>query len=822
MGGTEHQTAQAARPPGLGWQSGQAESAFGAWVRRLRVGLDLTQEALAEQVGCATQTMRSFESGRRRPSRELALRLADCLRVPADERESFLRLARPPVAPLEGDAPPVAELAAVPPAPPSALEPLIGRHQELVQLHELLVVQRRRLVTLLGTGGVGKTRLALQAVADLGLSFADSAVLVPLAALSDPADLPGAVAGALGCPLAGSADPVASLLAYLDGRELLLVLDNLEHLLVPGSGEQTRAFIGAILRTAPGVTLLTTSRERVHLQAEWTIELAGLGLPPEEAGDSVAHAEAVLLFVERARRVSSRFALTTQNEAAVAAICRRLDGLPLALELAASQMSFLPPAALLARLSDALPLLEQDNHDLPERQRTMRAAIAWSDDLLTPDARRLFHQLAVFAGPFTLEAAEAVGAGGAIAPSAVLGLLRSLVEQSLVVRADGDETARYRLLEPIRQFALEQLEAQGELARAARGRLIAYCRTLAETAEPLLRTAEQGRWLELLEADYPNLRAVMDWLLAQGELERAARLGHALWLFLWLRGHLSEGQRWMERVLERLPPTVTLPRAHATLAACVLAYGQARYTYAAQLADDAVAQYRALDHAAGLADAVSMVGLIAAALQQHERAEAHMGEAVTRFLAVGNRWGAAMTLNYWAPIPLGRGEYRQAAELAGRALGLARETGDQVAVYSALYNLALVAQHEGDPTTAGRRFREALRCAQALGDLGSCVACLGGLSGVAAELGDGVRAARLWGAAAGLTATREAAVYGYAADPAWRARMEVAARATMEAGAWERAWAEGQAMTLAQAVAEALRTSETQGQAPEPGGAASG
>jgi predicted ATPase/DNA-binding XRE family transcriptional regulator len=775
---------------------------FGLWVRRLRVSLDLTQETLAEQVGCATQTMRSFESGRRRPSRELAARIADTLQVPPDEREQFLRLARVPILPQEETI-----LSATTPAVDvtSLRTFLIGRRRELDELRRLLVVERRRLVTLLGPGGVGKTQLALHAAANLADSFPDGSVMVPLAHLTDPADIPAAIAAATGCPLAGGAEPAETLLGLLRERSSLLVLDNLEHLLVPARREQTRGFLTALVRAAPGITLLTTSRERVAIHAEWSLELDGLALPSDDWAEDVVQAEAVMLFVERARRVTNRFTLTPQNQVAVAAICRRLDGLPLAIELAAAQVAFLTPAAIQARLSEALPLLVSDDQDAPERQRTMRAAIQWSDELLYPEQRRLFYRLAVFTGSFSLEAVEAVGITETSGRAEVLGMLRRLVEQSLVMRADTpDDAARYRLLEPLRQYALERLAAAGEEARSARQRAAAYYCTLAETAEPLLRGARQAYWLDQLEADYPNLRVSMTWLLEQGELETAARLGHALWLFLWLRGHLAEGGRWMEQILAAMPKATSLARAHALLAACVLVYGQARYDLAAQLARAALAQYQALDHAAGVADAVSMEGLVAAVLQEHERAVALMADAVSRYLAVGNRWGAAMTLNYWAPLPLARGEYAEAARLAEQALGLAQETGDQVAVYSALYNQAQVAERQGDWGVARRRFREALTCAQTLGDLGSCLACLVGLGGVAAVLGDGARAARLWGAAYSLRTNREAAVYGYAANADWYARMEATARAAVSPDVWEQSWCGGHRLTLRQVIAEVL------------------
>jgi tetratricopeptide (TPR) repeat protein len=442
---------------------------------------------------------------------------------------------------------------------------------------------------------------------------------------------------------------------------------------------------------------------------------------------------------------------------------------------------------------------------MPERQRTMRATIDWSYNLLSEAERALFQRLAVFVGGFTLEAGEAVGAGGAIGPEHCLRLLGRLVNQSLVLRDDaGGGGARYRLLEPVRQYALERLhEREGEAA-AARGRHAAYFVALAHATEPLLRTAEQVRLVERLEHEYANLSAAMAWLLAQGEAVTAAAFGRALWLFLWLRGHFREGLRWMDETLARLPDAPSRGRADALLTICVLAYGQADYGRAAPLAEQALAIYEGAGNEWGAAESLSMIGLIAAALQQHERAAEFLEPAVARSLAVGNRWSAAMTLTYWAPLLLNQGAYRRAAELAEQALGLARELGDRIGEYSARYNLALVAQAEGDVAAARRLFAGALALAVELGDGGNVVSCLKGMGGVAVADRHPERAARLWGAAEALHSAGEAAQYAYTLDRALYEQMLARARASLDATTWAAAWAAGRAMSQRQAVAYAL------------------
>jgi predicted ATPase/DNA-binding XRE family transcriptional regulator len=784
--------------------------AFGPWLRQLRTTQDLTQERLADAAGCAPETIRSFENGRRRPSRAIARRLAEVLGLPPEEAERFVGLARgdqeqPPATP-----PPASQPA--PALPGDALaalraeaSSLIGRRPELERLRGALLAEGRRLVTLLGPGGVGKTRLALQTAADLAGGFPDGSVFVPLAPVADGSEALSALAEAVGCALPPGVRPADALLAFLAPRRLLLTLDNLEHLLGPAQPEQIADLAARIVREAPDVQLLVTSRERLQLQAEWVVELGGLGLPADDSPAGIARSDAVLLFVERARRTSGAFALGPATQEAVARICRRLEGLPLAIELAAAQVSFLPPAALLQRLDQALAILEGGARDLPERQRTMRATIDWSYNLLSEDERLLFQRLAVFMGGFTLEAGEAVGAGGAIRPEQCLRLLGRLVNQSLVQREEaGEAGARYRLLEPVRQYALERLEEREGEAAATQGRHAAYFVALSAAAEPLLRTAEQVRTVERLEREYANLSAAMAWLLARGEAATAAGFGRTLWLFLWLRGHFRQGLRWMEEALAQLPQAPSRGRADALLTICVLAYGQADYGRAAPLAEQALAAYEAIGHEWGVAESLSMVGLIAAALQQHERAAQVMEPAVARSLAVGNRWSAAMTLTYWAPILLNQGAYRRAAALAEQALGLARELGDRIAEYSARYNLALVAQAEGDAAAARGLFAAALALAVELGDEGNVVSCLKGLGGVAVAQRQPQRAARLWGAAEALHSAGESAQYAYTLDQALYEQMLERAQAGVDATAWAAAWAEGRAMSQRQAVAYAL------------------
>jgi non-specific serine/threonine protein kinase len=355
----------------------------------------------------------------------------------------------------------------------------------------------------------------------------------------------------------------------------------------------------------------------------------------------------------------------------------------------------------------------------------------------------------------------------------------------------------------VRQFALEQLEQSGE-AELVHERHAAFFVALAEEAYPALRSAAQVVWLARLDREYPNVREAMTFLIAQHATATVTRIGWALWLFQWMRGHFTEGRRWMEWVLAQGDDVPSAVRALALLTASVLAYGQADYVQAEALIAESNSRYRALTDAEGLARTAAMSGLIAAGLGQYDRAVILLEEGVRRYLAVGDKWGAALTLIYWAVIPLNQGDYASAVRLTEQAIPLARETGDRVSAYTALYNLALVAQSQHDPAEAARLFREALVLSIEMGDEGNVAYCLEGLAGVVAMQGRIEYAARLWGAAAILLERGEAAVYAYTPDRAVYAQTVAAARTQLDPQRWSEAWAEGRAMNMEQIVAHAF------------------
>ena len=688
---------------------------FGQRLRQLRNAAGLTQAALAERAGMSATSIAALERGRRSRPHPPTLR---ALGVALNLSEADLAALAGAVRPSAPATPPETATARgsagqVPTLPTG----LVGRAHDLAAMGELF--QRgARLVTLTGPGGVGKTRLAVQCAHDWAVLFPDGVAFVDLAPLADATLVVPAMAQALDVRDLGGQTLSAALHTYLGPRRLLLVLDNVEHVL--DAAPEVAELVGA----ADGLRVLATSRAPLRVRGEREYPLQPLPVPELVQVPDVQEVEAnpaVALFVERARAVAPAFALTRTNVAAVSVICRRLDGLPLAIELAAARIRILSPTDLLARLDTVLPLLSGGQRDVPARQRTMRAAIAWSYRLLGEPQWRLLNRLSAFRGGWDLAAAEAVGVGGALCEEDVLDLVSDLVEQSLVVaEARPAAMTRYRMLVPLQEYAAEQLGQSGE-AQETSGRHAAYFLGLAREGYAGLKGPDQVGWLARLEADHDNMRAALAWLIAQGDTDRVAELGWSLWLFWWMRGHFSEGRRWLAQVLALdLAPRA---RAWALLAAAVLAYGQADSEQAA-VVEESLRIFREVGDEEGARIALGQAGLAAIARGDEEHGLDLIEEAVARDLAVGDRWTAALLLTYSAVVPLHRGDHARGERLAGQALALARETGDRVGIYNSLYNLASVARMRGDEDGAARLFGEALALSAQMGDHGNAAYCL--------------------------------------------------------------------------------------------------
>jgi len=693
---------------------------------------------------------------------------------------------------------------------PLELSSFVGREKELAEVERLL--ENNRLLTLTGSGGCGKTRLALAAAGEMVERFEDGVWVVEQASLADPSFVPQVAASTLGVREQPGRSPTETLSDYLEPKKVLLVLDNCEHL-IEGCAELAEV----LLHSCPGLHVLATSREALGITGEVAWPVPSLSLPdlrrlPDV--ESLPQYESACLFAERAAAVKPDFALTEQNAVAVAQICYRLDGIPLAIELAAARAKVLSVEQISERLDDCFRLLTAGSRTAMPRHRTLHATMDWSHELLPDEEKFLFRRLSVFAGGFSLEAAELVCAGEELERDEVLDSLSHLVDKSLVLVAEQYGEARYRLLETVRQYAMEELSESGEAGKV-RERHAGYYLALAEEAEPELKGAGQVAWLERFEREHDNLRVAISWSLERSNLQDAARLGWALWLFWWIRGHFAEGRRWMEEALAKDVVMSASLRAKTLYVAGTMACGQGDHSSAEPLLEESTALFRELGDGRGLAYALGSAAVLAITQERHEQGIAYSEEATDLFLDVGDEWGAAPMLGCSAVGWLYLGDHGRAKGLAERGLALCRATGDKHGTSIALCTLAGVAQAERDYERAKDLFEEGLTVSAELGNEADVVHCLEGLASVAGAEDSIVRAARLWGATEALLEKIEA-VYTYVPDRSLH-RSRVTARSLIDEAAWEAAWAEGRTMSLEQAVEYALeQQSGPEPVAPEP------
>ncbi len=690
---------------------------------------------------------------------------------------------------------------------PAQRSSFVGREHELAEIRELLT--RARLLTLTGPGGTGKTRLALRVAADQLDRFDDGVILVDLSTATDPAIVPSKLASSVGVRKDPTEDPVDTLARYLADRELLLVVDNLEQVVDAASA------LGRLLDAAPRLSILATSRVPLHLSGEQEYPVEPLSLPDPGGGrdlDALTMCESVLLFVERARAVDPRFQIDEDNGADVAEIVRRVDGLPLAIELAASHVKLLSPQALRSWLERRLPLLTGGPRDVPSRQQTLRATIQWSHELLDAEEQRLFARLAVFRGGCTLGFAEAVCAPGLGVP--VLEGLRSLLDKSLLRQEEApDHEARFRMLETVLEYAAERLAASGELEELRR-RHAEQMRDLAEQAEPHLMGADQLAWMERLEAEHDNVQAALDWAEAGGDVATALRTAAAIWRFWLDRAHLTEARARLERLLA-LPGAEarTLARARALGALGSIAYWQYDYEATRGPYEEAVDIARATGEPSSLSRALfdlSFVPIVTG--QDLDGAERLLHEA----LAQTPDDDRILQAQFWKALGYlrqRRGDPTGGIAPLEQALALHRQAGDRDAAAEDLVGLASFRLLLGDPEPAWALVREAVSLLAELGSplrhgskparrsrpLDTALVCRAVL---ASHDGDHLRAARLLGAwsrsrdeGGGIPPSIAFAAFG---------DLEATVRAALGEDAYERARAEGYAMSVDQAWASVL------------------
>jgi predicted ATPase/class 3 adenylate cyclase len=740
--------------------------------------------------------------------------------------------------------PPLKSLDQFPNNLPQQLTSFIGREREIAQVKSLL--EKGRLLTLTGSGGCGKSRLSLQVVAYVLEQYPDGVWLTELAPVADPGLVPQEVASALGLIEQPGKTFVQTLTDYLKSKRLLLVLDNCEHLL-----SACAQLCNALLRSCSNLTILASSREGLGIAGEQTYRVPSLTSPDlkqQLTVEQISQYEAVRLFIERATNTKSDFAVTNQSAPALAAVCHRLDGIPLAIELAAARIRSLSVEEIDSRLEYRFRLLTGGSRAAVPRHQTLRALIDWSYDLLTDQERLLLGWLSVFAGGWTLVAAEQVGtgvssAGEEIEDWQVLDLLTSLVDKSLVIVETQGQATRYRLLETVRQYGWERLLESGE-AKKVQARHRDYFLKVAEEAEPKLTGSEQREWLEVLETEHDNLRQAIAFCLEETEgTEAGLRLGTALWRFWGVRGHWGEGRERLAAVLDRaVRPEQRLVGAHALHGAATLAWIQGDYAAARALneqslairrelrdkwgmatslnnlgvvalyqgdfaaaralPEEGLAIFRELGDKRGSANSLNILGNAAYAQGDYATARALQEESLPIFRELGDRWGLAHCLDTLCNVAYVQGDFAAARALQEESLAIYRALGDKWGIGTSLRNLGVVVLHQGDYAAARALLEESLAIRWELGDKGGVTGSVDALADLAYQKQQARRAAQLWGAA---TCLREA--IGSPRPPVEQKKYEQQseqARAALGESAFDAAFEQGRAMTFEQAVEYAL------------------
>lgn len=794
---------------------------FAEWLKRRRKSLDWTREELARRAHCSPSTLRRLEAGDLRASKQLAESLAAAVGIPPEQREAFVKFARgdagqAPLFSSQTERARTAEAAPLYPGNlPAPLTGLVGRKREIAAVRELLRQPGVRLLTLTGAPGIGKTRLSIAIANELGgAEFPDGVYFVPLAPIGDPNLVASAIAQTLGVRESGGREGIAaSLREFLRPKRLLLLLDNFEQVVAAAP------LITDLLTAAPGVKALVTSREVLRVYGEHELPVPPLALPDvhhlptREAVSFYARYAAIQLFKDRARAVNPGFQLAPENVADVARICAWLDGLPLAIEMAAAQVKWLPTNKLFEQLSERLAALTGGPRDLSPRQQSLRGAIDWSYNLLDAGEQRLFNALGVFVGGADETAILGLGflisdSGSSGDPSQLRSLksnIRNLVEKSLLRRDLTPEgETRYSMLETIGDYAREKLQAGGGMERARQAHAEHYFRLAQAAKSHLTVGGDQVAWLRRVEQEHNNLRAALAWAAeTPARAEFALALAEAMHHFWLIRGYLSEARHWLETALA-LDDTPTELRARILNRAGEVAQKQGDYDQAQKFQEQALAIQEALgdEDELGISRSLENLAILAGSRGDYVRAGELLEQALVLRRKVGDTWRTVSTLNNLALVSRRLGNLARAEQLYRECADLCRSLDQSKSLGHALHGLAEVRLESGDYAAGLSLFRECIALRHKLGNRPELASSLEGIAMAFYHLADGITAARLLSASAKLRQET-----GQAITPANRAETEgniARVRALIGVSAFDHAWAEGQTMSLDEAGALAL------------------
>jgi predicted ATPase/DNA-binding XRE family transcriptional regulator len=769
----------------------EEELSFGVWLRKQRRAMDITRQAFADQVGCAEVTLRRIEAGTLKPSKELANILLEKIGIPETERPQWISFARglsgSPSTSVPSSTKPKSNL-------PAPVTTFIGRKKEQVDVIKLIT--KHRLVTLTGPGGVGKTRLSIKVGEQVMGNYADGVWLVELASLSDPTLIAQTLASLFGLTKQSRISFTDLLINFLQAKSVLLIIDNCEHLL-----DACAHLIDTLLKSCPHLKILATSREPLGITGEAIYLVPSLEVPDlQELIDSFRDFESVHLFEERAQLAQFGFSLTLENAVSVAQICQRLDGIPLAIELAAAKVGILSTQQIAKQLDESFNLLTGGSRTALLRHQTLRASMNWSWGLLTDAEQTLMRQLSVFSGGWTLEATQAVCGGD------VFELTDSLLKKSLIVmhQETGCET-RYRFHETIRQYANEKLVEAGE-DEPMRRRHRDWFLTWVESIDPHNTNVA---WFNLIESEHDNLRAALVWSQATHEFEIVARIAVALMGFWEIRGYWQEGWKWLESGLDHRESLSKIVLAKTLFNTNLFGLRLGDYQTAEAYGKQSIALFRELGDKRNLAWALIGVGEVYRFANENERSEPFFTEAMTLFHEVEDKGGILHLLTSSGLDAITNDDYKHGMTLLNEHQTLAYELDEMWEMGVGVVYLGVAEFLQGNFNESERLFREGLARVHPYGDVDRCIDCLEGLAATAERRGQSVRSVRLWGAARHLyDSTGLIPGKSWVWIPRVREPTITSLRIQLGEAKFGSAFAEGYAMTIDEAIEYALETVE--------------